>query len=99
MIYDIMLPDKIELFLARMFGRISEEERAIDDSLRGLEHILKNGASPEELRISKTKTLPEVYAAYAICKHNMRKPYFHREIHRLIREFDERIRALDLKDY
>ena len=90
-----IIPPRMELFLASIFGRLSEEEKTVYESLTSLERILKDHASPKELHYCRAKRLPETYRVYASIENNERKPYIHKRYHDLVRRFDERIKALE----
>ncbi len=90
-----IIPPRMELFLANIFGRLSEEEKAVYESLTSLEQVLKDHASPKELRYYRAERLPETYRVYASIEDNERKPYLHKRYHGLVRRFDERIKTLE----
>lgn len=93
-----IIPPRMELFLASIFGRLSEEEKAVYESLTSLEHILKDHASLKKLRHCRAKKLPETYSIYASIEGNERKPYLHKRYHDLVDEFDERIKMLEKEE-
>ncbi len=96
MVYEI-IPARMELFLASILGRLSNEEKAVYKSLNKLEDVLENHANLEELRDCRTQRLPEVYCVYALIENNERKPYLHKRYHNIVKKFDERIKTLEEK--
>lgn len=103
MLYDIItsdifgpfLPERLELWLARVTGHFNEEERDIYDSLGRLEHVLRNGANIEELHAYRRQELKRVYDVYSHSPRNDFRPSFHKKIHQLIKRYDERIQSME----
>ena len=84
----------MELFLARIFGGLSDEEKKVYASLRTLEGVLNDHTSREELLGCRTRRLPEIYRVYASIEGNKRKPYLHKWFYEIVARFDECIKAL-----
>jgi|SRR3989338_2573578 len=95
MVYEINLPEGLEVWLARWTRRLSEEEMEIYSSVRGLERSLKKDASLEELRACRDGKLRKVYDLYLDCGQNRFKPYFHARIKKIGTAFNVHIEALE----
>jgi len=86
------IPDGLRVGLAKLTGRLSEEEAEVYDAIKGLENRLNYPASLEVLRLYRARELPGVYGKYSDCPDSRYKPYFNRRIHELRERYDERIR-------
>ena len=95
MIYDIILPERLELWLARVTGYFDNEETEIYDSLNNLKRVLRNGADIEKLHAYRHQEIGRVYRLYSNSRRNNFKPSFHKKIHQLIKLYDERIKSLE----
>ena len=90
-----LIPEGLELWLADITGYFTPEEREVYTSLKSLEKGLRNGAGIEELHAYRHQGLERVYRLYSNSGRNNFKPNFHKKIHQLIKQYDERIKSLE----
>ena len=94
--YDLLLSERFEIWLAKVFGVLPEDEKRIYDELNTLESILHDSTDLELLHVCRNRTLPGAYfSIYSSCHGQRFKPYLHARINRITEAYDEKIKSLE----